>query len=97
MILQFRLRSAILIAVALTVTGAGFSLIYPNATNYLFLPGMMIVYFVSGGVHGYSSGVYLPGLLGWYILGGLVNVFIYSAIAFAVLRYLSRRKDTDSL
>lgn len=58
---------------------------------------MMIVYVVSGGVHGYSSGVYLPSLPIWYALGGLINAFIYSVVAFLVLQHLQRKKNKTSL
>jgi hypothetical protein len=97
MTLQPSLRTALLVGIALTLGGAGFSLLLPNAPNYVFLPGMMIVYVASGGVHGFSSGVYLPGLTAWYALGGLLNVIIYSVITFMVLRLPNRRKDKDSL
>jgi hypothetical protein len=97
MTLQSPLRKAIFVGIALTLGGAGFSLLFPNAANYMFLPGMIIVYVVSGGVHGFSSGVYLPSLPAWYALGGLVNVIIYSVIAFLVLRRVHRKKDRDSL
>ncbi len=97
MTLQSPRRKAILVGIALTLGGAGFSLLFPNAPNYVFLPGMMIVYVASGGVHGFSSGVYLPSLPAWYALGGLLNVIIYSLIAFMVLRHLHRKKDKDSL
>ena len=97
MTLQPSLRKALLVSIALALGGAGFSLLFPNVPNYVFLPGMMIVYVASGGVHGFSSGLYLPSLPAWYALGGLLNVIIYSAITFMVLRRLHRRKDKDSL
>jgi uncharacterized membrane protein YhdT len=86
------LRKAILVGIPLSVAGIGFSLLFPNAPNPLALPGMTIIYLVSGGVHGYSSGVYLPSLPVWYTLGGIVNAVIYSALAFAVFRRLHRKK-----
>jgi ABC-type cobalamin transport system permease subunit len=92
MTLRSPLRKAILVGVALAIAGAGFSLLFPSAPNYLFLPGMMIIYVVSGGVHGYSTGVYLPSLAVWYTLGGIVNALIYSALAFVVFRRLHRKK-----
>jgi hypothetical protein len=92
MTLRSPVRKAILVGVTLTLAGAGFSLLFPNAPNYLFLPGIMIIYVVSGGVHGYSSGVYLPSLPVWYTLGGIVNALIYSALALVVFRRLHRKK-----
>ncbi len=94
---QSTLGKAILIGIALAAAGAAFSLIFPNVPNYPFLPGIMTVYIVSGGVHGYASGVYLPSLPVWYTLGGLVNALLYSVLAFAVLQLLHRRKNKDSL
>jgi hydrogenase/urease accessory protein HupE len=90
MTLRSPLQKAILVGIALTVAGAGFSL-FPNAPNYLFLPGIMIIYVVSGGVHGYASGVHLPSLPVWYTLGGIVNAVIYSALAFVVFQRLGRK------
>jgi len=91
------LGKTLFIGIAATVAGATFSLIFPNTVNYAFLPGMMVVYVVSGGVHGYDSGVYLPRLPLWYALGGFVDVAIYAGLAFAVLRALSRRKGKGTL
>ena len=94
---QSTLGKAILIGSALAVAGATFSLIFPSVPNYAFLPGMMTFYIVSGGVHGYANGVYMPNLPAWYALGGLVNTFLYSVLAFAVLQLLHHRKNKDSL
>ena len=91
------LRKAILVGVVLTVLAGAFSLLFPNAPNYLFLPGMMLVYVVTGGVHGYASGVYLPSLPLWYALGGLADAAIYSTLVFMVLRGLHRMKTKRSL
>ena len=88
MTIRPRVRKAIIIGITVTVAGAIFSIAFPNTTNYLFLPGMMIVYVLSGGVHGYSSGVYLPPLLVWYALGGFINALIYSLLAFLTLKRL---------
>ena len=92
MALRSPLQKAILVGIALTVAEAGFSLLFPNAPNYLFLPGIMIIYIISGGVHGYASGVYLPSLPVWYALGGIVDAVIYSALAFVVFQRLGRKK-----
>ena len=92
MVLRSIVWKAILVAATLTLVGTGFSILFPNATNYLLFPGMMIVYFLSGGVHGYSSGVYLPSLPVWYTLGGLINTLIYSVVVFWVLRLLHRNE-----
>jgi hypothetical protein len=91
--LQSNLRNAILVGVTVTAAGAAFSLALPNTTNYLFLPGMMLVYVASGGVHGYSSGVYLPSIAVWYSLGTAVNVVLYSLLAFAGLKYIHRSRN----
>jgi hypothetical protein len=58
---------------------------------------VMTVYIVSGGVHGYASGVYLPRLPVWYALGGLVNAVLYSTVSFVVLRRFRRKENKDSL
>ena len=94
---QRHLRTAILIAIALTLVGAGFSLLFPRATNYLLFPGMVIVYVLSGGVHGDSTGVHLPSLRVWYALGSLVDVSLYSLLALLVLQYANRKKSGGSL
>jgi|CZKJ01.1.fsa_nt_gi hypothetical protein len=91
MIFRSILGKATLIGIALTLAAAAFSLLFPNTVNYVFLPGMVVVYALSGGVHGYSSGVYLPSLLIWYVLGGLVNITIYSLLLFAVIKRLGRK------
>jgi hypothetical protein len=83
--------------VALTLAAAGFSFLFPNTPNYVFLPGMIVVYALSGGVHGYSSGVYLPTLPVWYALGGLLNVTIYSSLLFAILRSFGRKSGRGPL
>jgi hypothetical protein len=85
-----RTYKAILIGLAITFIAAIVSFAFPNAPNYLLLPGMIVVYFVSGGVHGDSGGVHLPGLPVWYALGGSVDVIIYSGLAFLTLE-LRRR------
>lgn len=58
---------------------------------------MIIVYALSGGVHGDSSGVHLPSLHAWYALGALVDVFLYSLLALGVLQYINRKKNKGSL
>ncbi len=78
MILRSSFGKAMLASMALTLIAGTFSLLFPKADNYVFLPGMMVVYFLSGGVHGDSSGVHLPSLPVWYALGSLTNVIIYS-------------------
>jgi hypothetical protein len=83
---------AAIIGLIVTLGSGLFSVIRPEASNYLFLPGMMVVYVASGGVHGYSSGVYLPTLPVWYALGGIVNLILYTGIAFAVSAMLQRNK-----
>ena len=83
---------ALFIGMALTVVGAIYSMVFPNATNYLFLPGMMVVYVLAGGVHGDSTGVHLPSLLVWYVIGGIVNVAIYFLLAFVLLKRFGRHK-----
>jgi hypothetical protein len=90
MTIRPRVRKAIIIGITVTVAGAIFFLAFPNTTNYVFLPGMMIVYVLSGGVHGYSSGVYLPPLPLWYALGGFIDALIYSLLAFVTLNWLRR-------
>ena len=85
-----RTYKAILIGIATTFIAATISFALPNAPNYLLLPGMMVVYVVSGGVHGDSRGVHLPSLPVWYALGGTVDVIIYSLLAFLALK-LRRR------
>jgi hypothetical protein len=97
MILQSPLGKSILVGVAVTLAGAVFSLLFPNVQNYLLLPGIMIVFALSGGVHGYSTGVYLPSLPVWYALGGVINVVIYSVVIFLILQRLHREKNTRSL
>jgi hypothetical protein len=87
-----RVRKAIIIGIIVTVAGAIFSLAFPKTTNYVFLPGIMVVYILSGGVHGYSSGVYLPPLPVWYALGGFIDALIYSLLAFVALNRLRRNE-----
>ena len=79
---------AIVIGVAITGIGAIYSIVLPSATNYLFLPGMMVVYVLTGGVHG----DHLPSLPVWYALGGIVNIFLYSLLAFVMVRRFGRRE-----
>jgi hypothetical protein len=43
-----RTYKAILIGLAITFIAAIVSFAFPNAPNYLLLPGMIVVYFVSG-------------------------------------------------
>ena len=86
------LQKAIFIGIAVV-----FSFALPSVPNYIFLPGMMVVYVLSGSVHGFSSGVYLPSLPVRYALGGIVIVFIYSVLAFAALRYWLQGRKKRSL
>jgi hypothetical protein len=81
----------------ITIVGAIFSLALPNTTNYLLLPGILAVYVVTGGVHGYSSGVYLPSVPVWYALGGTIDLLLYSLAAFWVMKLLRRWRDRESL
>ena len=76
---------------AITIVGAVYSLVLPNTPNYLFLPGMMAVYVLTGGVHGDSTGVHLPSLPVWYFLGGMVNILFYPLLAFVMLKRFGRR------
>ena len=97
MIFRSTFGKAIVAGVALTIAAAIFSFLFPNTPNYVFLPGIMVVYAVSGGVHGYASGVYLPSLPVWYALGGLVNVAIYSLLVFVVLRTFGKKSRNGPL
>jgi hypothetical protein len=97
MILRSTFGKAVLASVALTLAAAAFSFLFPNTSNYVFSPGMIVVYVLSGGVHGYSSGVYLPSLPIWYALGGLVDVTIYSLLLFPIFRSLGRKSSTGPL
>ncbi|MGA2374888.1 MAG: hypothetical protein ABSF72_05175 [Candidatus Sulfotelmatobacter sp.] len=83
--------------VVLTLAAAAFSFLFPNVPNYVFLPGLFVVYALSGGVHGYASGVYLPALPVWYALGGLVNATIYSGLLFAILRSVGKKSGKGPL
>jgi len=58
---------------------------------------MLTVYVVTGGVHGYSSGVYLPSLPVWYALGGTIDLLLYSLAAFSVMKLVRRWRDTGAL
>src|SRR5947208_8237807 len=78
-------RKSVVVGFLITGAGAVWSFLAPDHMNYVFAPGMWIVYAVSGGVHGYSSSVYLPSISVWYTLGGLLDVCMYSGLAFAVL------------
>ena len=91
------LQKAIFIGIAVTIASAVFSFALPSVPNYIFLPGMMVVYVLSGSVHGFSSGVYLPTLPVRHALGGIVIVFIYSVLAFAALRYWLQGRKKRSL
>ena len=94
---QSSVGKAILIGIIITTVGAVVSLAFPNSPNYLLLPGILLVYVASGGVHGDSRGVHLPSLTVWYALGGIIDLFVYSLMAFLALRVLKRRRDKVSL
>ena len=79
------------------MVGAVFSLVLPNTPNYLLLPGVLVVYLVTGGVHGDSGGVNLPSLTVWYALGGTVDLLIYSLGSFWAMKLLRRRHHIHSL
>jgi hypothetical protein len=97
MIFRSTFGKAVLSSVALTLAAAAFSFLFPNTSNYVFSPGVIIVYVLSGGVHGYSSGVYLPSLPVWYALGGLVDVTIYSLLLFPIFRTFGRKSKRGPL
>ena len=80
------LRRSVVCGLLITLAGAVWSIATPDHMNYIFMPGMLTIYAVSGGVHGYSSGVHLPSLVVWYVLGGITNLFIYSGLAFLIFR-----------
>jgi hypothetical protein len=88
---------AIILGAIVTGGGAIFSLALPNATNYVLLPGMMVVYVAAGGVHGDSSGVHLPSLPVWNALGGFIDLLIYSFASFCAMKILHRRRDKGVL
>jgi hypothetical protein len=88
---------AILLGAIVTGVGAIFPFALPNTTNYLLLPGILTVYAMTGGVHGYSSGVYLPSVPVWYALGGTIDLLLYSLAAFWVMKLIPRRSDKGSL
>ena len=87
------LQKAIFMGIGITVVSGAFTIAMLNVSNYVFLPGMMVVYLVSGGVHGYASGVYLPSLSRWYALGFSVNVLIYSTLALVGLLLFRKREN----
>ncbi len=74
--------------IVITLVGAALALMLPRSTTYLYLPGILVVYALSGGVHGYDSGVYLPSLPVWYLLAAPINIAFYAFITFAVRRLL---------
>ncbi len=83
--------------IIVTLSSGAFSAAFPQTSNYVFLPGMMVVYIASGGVHGYASGVYLPSLPLWYTLGAVVNVLVYSGLAFLILAVLGIKKNRNAV
>ena len=85
-VMSSSLEKSVIAGFLITGVGAVWSLLAPDRINYLFAPGMWTVYVLSGGVHGYSSGVYLPSVAVWYVLGGIINLLLYSGLAFAVIR-----------
>jgi hypothetical protein len=97
MILRSNFGKAVLASVALTLAAGAFSFLFPNTSNYVFSPGMIVVYVLSGGVHGYSSGVYLPSLPVWYALGGVLDVTIYSLLLFPIFRSFGRKSRRGPL
>ncbi len=91
------LQIALVGGACITLVGIALSLIFPSLT-YLFAPGMLIVYVVSGGVHGYASGVYLPSSLrAWYAIGGLVDVLLYALFLFWIVKGVRSRKKNGAL
>ncbi len=90
---QSSVGKAILIGIIITAVGAVVSLAFTNSSNYLLLPGVLMVYVATGGVHGDSRGVHLPSLPVWYALGGIIDLFVYSLVAFWAIGVLQRRRD----
>lgn len=90
------LKISLLAGVCITVVGGSLSFIFPTLA-YVLSPGMLVVYILSGGVHGYSSGVYLPSLPVWYALGGLIDVVLFSFFWLSALKVLATRKKSGVL
>jgi hypothetical protein len=85
-------KKALLAGLILTTVGGALAVLLPEKVTYLYLPGTFIVYALSGGVHGYSSGVYLPSLLAWYALAAPVNILFYALLLFPIIKSVDRAR-----
>ena len=86
-------KKALLAGLILTAVGGALAVLLPNKVTYLYLPGTLMVYAFSGGVHGYSSGVYLPSLPVWYALAAPVNILFYALLLFPIAKSVDRVRE----
>jgi hypothetical protein len=86
-------KKALLVGLILTTVGGALAVMFSEKVTYLYMPGMLTVYALSGGVHGYSSGVYLPRLPVWYALAAPVNISFYTLLLFPIIKSVDRTRE----
>jgi hypothetical protein len=78
-------------ATAILVLAAVLWFSFPNNNTFLAIPGVLAVYFLSGGVHG-SSPIPLFGVW-FYEVAAAVNWIIYFGVTYLALRLTASRSN----
>jgi hypothetical protein len=86
-------KKTLLAGMILTAVGVALAVLLPEKVTYLYLPGTLMVYALSGGAHGHSSGVYLPSLPVWYALAAPVNILFHALLLLPIIKSVDRVRE----